>query len=70
MHSLRYPSGAAEFQARQEPLKVGDTLTRNGDQWIVETVTESDVGAREVTLSRCSTLESPAAPLTQTLPPT
>ena len=48
--TVRFPSGATEFRMSDEAPDVGDTLKRNGDNWIVEEVTQADDGTSVVTL--------------------
>ena len=48
--TVRYPSGETEFRMRDKDPQVGDILTRNGDNWIVEAVTEAENGSTLVTL--------------------
>ena len=48
--TVRYPSGATEFRMSDNAPQVGDILKRNGDNWIVEEVTESEDGTSVVTL--------------------
>jgi hypothetical protein len=48
--TVRYPSGATEFRMSDEAPAIGDTLKRNGDNWIVEDVTDADDGTSVVTL--------------------
>jgi hypothetical protein len=48
--TVRFPSGETEFRMSDEAPDVGDTLKRNGDNWIVEDVTEADDGTFVVTL--------------------
>lgn len=48
--TIRYPSGAIEFRMSDDAPNVGDTLKRNGDNWIVEEVTKADDGTSVVTL--------------------
>lgn len=48
--TVRYPSGETEFRMRDKEPRVGDVLTRNGDNWIVEAVTEAENGSTLVTL--------------------
>ena len=48
--TVRYPSGETEFRMRDKEPHVGDVLTRNGDEWIVEAVTQAGNGTTLVTL--------------------
>jgi hypothetical protein len=48
--TVRFPSGETEFRMSEKSLKVGETLKRNGDNWIVEEVTDGDDGSTVVTL--------------------
>ena len=48
--TVRYPSGATEFRMSDDAPDVGDTLKRNGDNWIVEEVTQAEDGTSVVTL--------------------
>jgi hypothetical protein len=48
--TVRFPSGETEFRMSDEAPDVGDTLKRNGDNWIVEEVTKADDGTSVVTL--------------------
>ncbi len=48
--TVRYPSGATEFRMSEDAPAVGDILKRNGDNWIVEEVTDADDGTSVVTL--------------------
>ncbi len=48
--TVRYPSGETEFRMHDKDPQVGDVLTRNGDNWIVEAVTEAENGSTLVTL--------------------
>jgi hypothetical protein len=48
--TVRYPSGGAHYELSDKRPEVGDVLKRNGDNWIVESVTEKKDGATTVTL--------------------
>ena len=48
--TVRFPSGATEFRMSDDAPAVGDILKRNGDNWIVEEVSDSDDGTSVVTL--------------------
>lgn len=48
--SVRYPMGGTEFQLSDKTPQVGDVLRRNGDNWVVETVTVQENGSTSVTL--------------------
>jgi hypothetical protein len=50
LFTVRYPSGETEFRMRDNEPQVGDVLTRNGDNWVVEAVTEAENGSTLVTL--------------------
>lgn len=47
--TVRYPSGDTEFRMSESAPKVGDVLKRNGDNWIVDEVVETN-GGIQVTL--------------------
>jgi len=47
--TVRYPSGDSEFRMSDKAPKVGDVLKRNGDNWIVDKVVETNEGT-QVTL--------------------
>jgi hypothetical protein len=48
--TVRYPSGVTEFRMSDQAPEVGDVLTRNGDNWVVEEVHEGDDGSTVVTI--------------------
>jgi hypothetical protein len=48
--TVRFPSGAREFRMSDKAPEVGDALTRDGDNWLVEEVHEGDGGSTIVTL--------------------
>ena len=48
--TVRFPSGAIEFRMSDAAPAVGDILKRNGDNWIVEEVSDADDGTSVVTL--------------------
>ena len=48
--TVRYPSGGAQYELSDKRPEVGDVLKRNGDNWVVESVTENKDGATTVTL--------------------
>ena len=50
LHTVRFPSGETEFRMSDKSPVVGDVLKRNGDNWIVKTVTPSEDGSTVVTL--------------------
>ena len=50
LHTIRYPSGETEFRMSENTPNVGDILTRNGDNWVVEEVREAEDGSTVVTL--------------------
>ena len=47
---VRFPTGMSEYRLSDKKPRVGDKLKRNGDNWIVEKVTEDEHGATIVTL--------------------
>jgi hypothetical protein len=47
--TVRYPTGAKEFRMSDKAPRVGDVLKRNGDNWIVEEIVETEEGS-QVTL--------------------
>ena len=48
---VRFPTGRSEYRLSDKKPQVGDKLKRNGDNWLVEKVTEDKHGATVVTLS-------------------
>lgn len=50
LHTIRYPSGASEFRSIEKQPNVGDVLTCNGDNWVVEEVHENVVTLRHQVL--------------------
>ena len=47
---VRYPEGGSTPLLGESTPQEGDEITRNGDTWIVEEVTENDDGDTVVTL--------------------
>jgi hypothetical protein len=47
---VRYPTGGVEYRMSDDSPEVGDVLTRDGDNWIVEEVTHREDGTTLVTL--------------------
>jgi hypothetical protein len=48
--TVHYPTGGAHYELSDKRPNVGDVLKRNGDNWIVESVTEKKDGVTTVTL--------------------
>ena len=46
LHTVRFPSGETEFRMSDNFPVCGDVLKRNGDNWIVKTVTPLEDGSR------------------------
>lgn len=48
--TVRYPNSVADYELSESTPQVGDVLKRNGDNWVVETVTQEQDGSATVTL--------------------
>jgi len=44
--SVRYPSGATEFRMSEKPPVVGDRVRRNGQDWVVQQVSQTKTGTQ------------------------
>jgi hypothetical protein len=44
--SVRYPSGATEFRMSDTPPVVGDRVRRNGQDWVVQEVSQTKTGTQ------------------------
>lgn len=48
--TIRYPTGGRVYELSDKTPQVGDVLKRNGDNWIVEEITEERDGSTTVRL--------------------
>ncbi len=48
--TVRFPHAVSEYQLSDRTPQVGDVLKRNGDNWVVESVTQEKDGTSTVTL--------------------
>ena len=44
--TVRFPSGATEFRMSDKPPLVGDRLRRNGEDWVVQEVSQTKTGTQ------------------------
>jgi hypothetical protein len=57
--TVRYSDGTTEFRMSERSPDVGDILRRDGDNWVVEEVEETDDGSTVVTLRPRPFVEPP-----------